>query len=203
MIVAPRSTLIVFALENEAQGHFHDLNTVFCGVGKVNAAYHLMHHLAAWQRAHGHAPELVINAGSAGSSTFAAGTLVNCTRFVQRDMDATALSCAPYATPFDGTPTILANGLRLEPHLEGTCGTADNFATNGTNGPWNVADMEGFALAKVCHHEDIPFCCLKYITDGADADSASTWEAALDHTALVLRKAIADLFGQPDLATSH
>jgi len=196
MLITPGSTLIVFALEAEAQGHFDDLPSLFCGVGKVNAAYRLTQRLATWRREHhGAAPDLVINAGSAGSSTFAAGTLVNCTRFIQRDMDATALACAPFATPFDDTPTTLCNGLRLTAHIEGVCGTGDNFATNGTNGHWNVADMEAFALAKVCHHEDIPFCCLKFITDGANTDSALTWEAALDHTALTLREAVEALVG--------
>jgi len=192
----PESTLIVFALETEAQTHFADLRTMYCGVGKINASYRLTHGLTKWTLDHGKPPALVINAGSAGSSHFPRHSVVNCTHFVQRDMDATALSFAPYATPFDDTPTVLANGLRCEPYAQGTCGTGDHFATNGTPLEWNVVDMEAFALAKVCHHEGIPFCCLKYITDGANDEAATSWEEALEAAALALRKAIDGVFTQ-------
>lgn len=190
MPLSPASLLIVFALKAEARDHFDERQTLFCGVGKINAAYALTRALAAWERTRGQKPSLVLNAGSAGSSAFKAGTLVNCTRFVQRDMDATALAFPPFATPFCDTPVILENGLRLPSLPEGTCGTGDNFATSGTNGHWNVADMESFALAKVCHHENVPFCCLKHITDGADEHSPTAWETELENTALELRKVI-------------
>ncbi len=43
--------------------------------------------------------------------------------------------------------------------------------------------MEAFALARVCVAESVRFACAKYITDGADSDSAAHWEAALDAAA--------------------
>jgi adenosylhomocysteine nucleosidase len=43
--------------------------------------------------------------------------------------------------------------------------------------------MEAFALARVCLAERVQFGCLKYVTDGADSDSAAHWEAALDAAA--------------------
>jgi len=43
--------------------------------------------------------------------------------------------------------------------------------------------MESFALARVCVTEQVPFACAKYVTDGADSDSAVHWEAALDAAA--------------------
>ncbi len=47
----------------------------------------------------------------------------------------------------------------------------------------DVVDMEAFALARVCLAENARFACVKYITDGADSDSATHWEAALDNAA--------------------
>ena len=41
--------------------------------------------------------------------------------------------------------------------------------------------MEAFALARVCLSENARFACVKYITDGADSDSTTHWEAALDN----------------------
>ena len=40
---------------------------------------------------------------------------------------------------------------------------------------YNVVDMEAYALAVVAMQEDIPFLCLKYISDGADDNAAEDW----------------------------
>jgi len=40
-----------------------------------------------------------------------------------------------------------------------------------------------FPLARVCLAENARFGCMKYVTDGADSDSATHWEAALDNAA--------------------
>ena len=187
----PANTLIVFALESETQTHWADRAVLHVGVGKVNAAYRLTKALEQWRQQHGQAPELVLNLGSAGSKEFNAGTLVNCTRFVQRDFDVTPLGHDAYHTPYDGLPTVLATGLRFAPHDEGICGTGDNFVTDAAMHAWNVVDMEAYALAKVCLFEQIPFGCLKFITDGADGHAATTWEASLNEAALRLHEACA------------
>lgn len=183
-------TLVVFAIEAEAQGRFDDLAPLYCGVGKINAAYRLTHRLANWRQLHGHYPSRVLNLGSAGSATFNAGDIVNCTRFVQRDFDATALGHELYVTPLDDVPWFIDGGLRFEAFPEGVCGTGDSFMTCGTMTRWNVVDMEAYALAKVCHIENIPFGCLKYITDGADGSAAETWENGLPAVAKSLREAV-------------
>jgi adenosylhomocysteine nucleosidase len=177
------NTLIIFALEVEAQGQFNNLNLLYSGVGKVNAAYRFTHKLAQWQHVNGSKPKLVLNLGSAGSTQFKAGTIVNCTHFIQRDFDTTALGTALYTTPYEETPVPLVNGLRFPAYPEGICGTGDNFSTNGHMPDWNVVDMEAFALAKICKLENIPFGCLKYITDGADGQAAPSWEARLSGAA--------------------
>lgn len=182
--------LTIFALEPEAQGLFDDLQPVFCGVGKVNAAYRLAVALQQYRVAQGRLPDLVLNLGSAGSGHFNRGQVVNCTRFIQRDFDVTALGCAPYTTPFDDTPALLANGQRYDGLPEGICGSGDQFVTTAGQTLWNVIDMEAFALAKICHHEQLPFASLKYITDGADGHAPTAWQDGLKHTALALRAAV-------------
>ena len=95
-------------------------------------------------------------------------------------MDVSALGFAPGVTPFDDTPAVLEfpECFRHLPHV--TCSTGDSFATDSHAVEDDVVDMEAFALARVCRAEGRPFACAKYITDGADGDSATHWEAALD-----------------------
>jgi adenosylhomocysteine nucleosidase len=180
--------LIVMALETEAQGHFDTLPTVFTGIGKVNAAYQLL------KAIHTHKPTHVVNLGSAGSSSFPSGSLVNCIRFIQRDMDARALGFEHYVTPFGAeTSPILTYGTRGGHLAEGVCGTGDSFYIGGKTEEFNVIDMEAYALAKICQHENIPFSCIKFITDGADGQAASDWSAMLSLAALNLRKCYDEL----------
>jgi adenosylhomocysteine nucleosidase len=183
--------LILFALEEEAQALFADYTVSYCGVGKLNAAYRLACALAAYQAAHDCAPPLVLNLGSAGSPRFTRGSVVNCTRFIQRDFDVTALGLPPYTTPFDAVPALLDNGMAYDGLPTGTCGSGDNFATaTPPDAAWDVVDMEAYALAKVCFLENIPFACLKYITDGADGQAATAWQDGLPATAAALLQAV-------------
>lgn len=193
MLFSSASTLLVFALKSEAQDFFKAYPTLFCGVGKVNATFHLTAGLSRWVAEKGRPPACILNLGSAGSSTFEPGQIVNCTRFIQRDMDARSLGCTSYATPFDDTPHILKNGLRLEGYPEGICGTGDSFATEGRQTDWNVVDMEAYALAKVCLFSNTPFICLKYITDGADQNAAQAWQDQLNLAAYNLKTALETL----------
>jgi adenosylhomocysteine nucleosidase len=73
------------------------------------------------------------------------------------------------------------------------CSTADSFATHRHAVDGDVVDMEAFALARVCISEHVRFACVKYVTDGADADSAAHWEAALDSAAQAFAAVYASL----------
>lgn len=108
-------TLFVFALEAEAGDVFANVNTVFTGIGKVNAAIGLSKAIAARR------PKLIVNLGSAGSQRHGKGAVVCCTRFVQRDMDVTRWAlpatrrrclisrwCWSMARPFPAWPLRLA-----------------------------------------------------------------------------------------------
>src|ERR1700730_5336962 len=167
MVELPR-TLIVVALQSETAGVFEAANipVLYCGVGKVNAAIALARELARYAL-QGQAMPLVLNFGSAGSRRHAAGTLVACHEFVQRDMDVRDLGFALGVTPYDEVPSSLS----FDPvfHLPAAiCGSGDSFATTEVEADCAVVDMEAYALAKVCWRENAKFACVKYITDGAD-----------------------------------
>ena len=82
----------------EAQGRFEalDVPVLFTGIGKVNASHRLTRALTE-ARAAGRRP-LVVNFGTAGSRRYPTGTLVECRRFVQRDMDVRGLGFAEFET---------------------------------------------------------------------------------------------------------
>lgn len=178
--------LIVFALEQESQNLFTDFDVLYTGVGKVNAAYGLMQRILHA----GPRPSLVVNLGTAGSRQHKPGSIVNCTRFVQRDMDVTALGFAPYQTPFSDDPVMLEYGQVVQNLPQGVCATGDQFDTSGKAEAFDVVDMEGFALAIVCQRLQLPFLCLKYVSDGADGAADTDWGAALERAAKALAEAL-------------
>ena len=178
--------LIVCALEQETQGqldnYFDDERQIlYTGVGKVNATLKLTQRLHS---SHLHympkMPELVINYGTAGSRKIKKGQLVDCTKFIQRDMDVTGLGFMKHQTPYESPNEMVARSTsEFNPIGKNyTCGTGDSFVENIEKGDSNidVFDMESYALAKVCYHYDISFISFKYITDNANEHSSKDWE---------------------------
>ncbi|WP_026715466.1 5'-methylthioadenosine/S-adenosylhomocysteine nucleosidase family protein [Flavobacterium daejeonense] len=170
--------LFVFALEMEAAEVFNEQNTLFVGVGKVNATYELT------KAIHQKKPDLIVNLGSAGSSAFKKGDVVCCTQFVQRDMDVSGLGYERYVTPYTNIPSVLQYGLQMEQFPLGVCGTGDNFEMGHTETKYDVVDMEAYAIATIAMKEKIPFLCLKYISDGADDNAAEDWPVLVHKAAL-------------------
>lgn len=169
--------LFVFALPEEAADMFTAHNPLFAGVGKINALYNVM------KRVHTQKPGIIVNLGSAGSATHKRDELVCCTRFVQRDMDVTALGFEKYQTPFDQQPWLLEYGLKAD-HLEETiCGSGDCFEVNHNSNAYHVVDMEAYSIAWLAKQEKIPFLCLKYISDGADGSAAQEWSVSVHNAA--------------------
>ncbi len=178
--------LIVCALEQETQGqldnYFDDERQIlYTGVGKVNATLKLTQRLHS---SHLHympkMPELVINYGTAGSRKIKKKQLVDCTKFIQRDMDVTGLGFMKHQTPYESPNEMVARSTsEFNPIGKNyTCGTGDSFVENIEKGDSNidVFDMESYALAKVCYHYDISFISFKYITDNVDEHSPRDWE---------------------------
>ena len=180
--------LIVCALEMETQGQLKPLvyadgwDVLYTGVGKVNATLRLTQKFGKYGS---HIPyNLVINYGTAGSQSwkYKKGDLVDCTRFVQRDMDVSGLGFKIGQTPFEeDIPIILQSELDsykfniLEYGKNALCSSGDSFV-DGDEQFGNIVDMEAYALAKVCYIYNIPFISFKYITDDADGDAGDDWE---------------------------
>ena len=171
--------LIVSALEVETQGQLNAYDVVYTGVGKVNATYEMTKFMESWGSEFPY--DLVINYGTAGSRKIKKKTLVDCTKFVQRDMDVTGLGFMRGETPFEKEPPLmLETKSDFNPiGRNATCGTGDCFVEDKSQYYGEVVDMEANALAKVCYLYDIPFISFKYITDGADEQAHEDWEKNL------------------------
>ena len=164
------------ALESEGQGLLEAMgyDVLYCGVGKVNAAYYLTRKLSGPVKY-----PYVLNLGSAGSPSFNKGEVVAANEFVQRDMDATPIGFVLGQTPFESAD-ITISFPKFYPELpHGVCGSGDSFLQGISPIPCQIIDMEAYALAKVCKFENINFVSVKYITDGADEGASGDWQTNL------------------------
>ena len=154
-------TVFVAALKEETPelNNFH-----YTGVGKINASIKLMELIQLYKPSH------VINYGTAGSLRREISGLVECTNFVQHDMDARGLLNFKLGeTPFDSISTITISN-------EGyTCGSGDRFVKSQLEIECDIVDMEAYALAKICNIHNISFKCYKYISDYTNDDSPNDW----------------------------
>lgn len=143
------------------------VEVIYTGVGKINTTSATLLALTSLQ------PTLVINYGTAGKITKSLRGLVEVSAVVQRDMMAMPL--APRGrTPFSPDLDRLSSG-----YGSVVCGTGDSFVTS--TDPWltenniDVVDMELFAIAHVCHRQNVPWRAFKFITDDADDNAADHW----------------------------
>ena len=163
--------LIVSALNKEIpnrwEGGLENHSILYTGVGKVNATYNLTKVLMEDIEEY----DLVINYGTAASKTHSG--LVDCTKFIQRDMDATPMGLKIGETPFDKEPSMIDFSHIKNPIGKNlTCYTGDTFETNISQYD-DVVDMESYALAKTCRNLGKDFVSYKYISDDGNADD---WE---------------------------
>jgi len=188
-----KNILIVSALEVETQGKLDDWDVIYTGVGKINATMTLVDRLTDYNYVK---PDLVINYGTAGSRKIKKKTLVDCTKFVQRDMDVTGLGFLRGETPFEQDPPVIIQPQNIDFNPIGrnaTCGTGDCFVEDKSQYYGEVVDMEAYALAKVCYNYGVPFISFKYITDGADEQAHEDWEANLADGIVEFQKKVLDL----------
>ena len=141
----------------------------YTGVGKVNAALATLKALQSFN------PDVLINFGTAGAVHPGLSGLLPIARVVQRDMNAQPL--APRGTtPFHAGPRQLDSA-----QAGWTCGTGDSFVS--AHDPWfdtagiHVVDMELFAIASACQHQGTPWRSMKFISDQANGDSPTDWQA--------------------------
>lgn len=171
--VDPRDVLVVFAMRAEAGGLFDSLPSpvLYTGVGKLNAAYRFTRRVLTAR------PRFALGFGTVGSPRFPTHTLVECTRFVQRDMDVTPVGVPHGHTPFDEIPGPIDVPRRLPDLPAAVCGSGDHFVSGHDTRDCDVVEMEAYALAKICRLEGIEFMAVKYVTDGADSGAPADWTA--------------------------
>ena len=176
--------LVVFAMNEEAAGEFNDILSpiLYTGIGKINSAWALTKQLML------NKPRLVVDFGTAGSPSIPRHTLVECTRFVQRDMDARPLGFPLGHTPLDTIPADISVKRRLPFMREATCGSADQFVSGHDLGDCDLVEMEAYALAKVCQREHAEFMAVKFITDGGDDSAHTDWAQNLPLAARSFRQ---------------
>ncbi|MDO4264964.1 MAG: 5'-methylthioadenosine/adenosylhomocysteine nucleosidase [Eubacteriales bacterium] len=157
---------------------------VQAGIGKVNAA------LCTQMIIDRYAPSAIINTGIAGSlnSSIAIGDLVLSTDAVEHDVDATTFGDPAGQVPNMDVFSFTADeGLRalakeaaaaVLPDVgchEGRVLTGDQFISSQEKKDWLVntfagdcCEMEGGAIAQVCHVNKVPFLIIRAISDSAD-----------------------------------
>ena len=171
---------LIMALEMESQGAFESKGIVplYCGIGKVNAAYAATQAISAGAK-------MILNLGTAGSHRFATHELVHVRSFVQRDFDLTPLGMPRGQIPMDKYPGALDISF-LPNKSTGICGTGDCFEVGAPKVACDLVDMEGYALAKVCALEQVPIYSVKYITDGSDENAHNDWKQNLKKSSIKL-----------------
>ena len=181
--------LVVAAMKEEISGllEAEGARVLYTGLGKINATHVLSRELGRLSVVNKN-PSLIVNFGTAGSPVFPTHSVIECTRFVQRDMDVSALGFAPGVTPFDEEPSVLEVPQVFKALPIGVCGTGDRFETAKPLVECDVVDMEAYALAKVALREKVPFVSIKYITDGSDANAHNDWSANLPRAAVAFHK---------------
>jgi len=177
--IPPVDVIVVFAMRAEAGDRFDAIGSpvLYTGIGKINSAWALTRALMIRR------PRLVLDFGTVGSPRFPPHTLVECTRFIQRDMDVSPLGLPRGTTPFDDLPAALDVPRRLPDLPEAVCGSADHFVSGHDVSDCDVVEMEAYALAKVCRREGVDFMAVKYVTDGGDASAHVDWAANLPRAA--------------------
>ncbi len=166
---------------------------VQCGIGKVNAA------ICAQTLINGFGVDRVVNTGVAGSLTdeLTINDFVVSVDAVQHDYDVTAIGFAPGEIPYTGMVAFPADEdmreraveavRRAAPTsrvLEGRVCSGDQFIATTEQRERIVstfgglcAEMEGAAIAQVCHLNGTPYVIIRAISDDSDGMTYEEFQA--------------------------
>ena len=181
-----------------------------CGVGKVFAA------ICTQTMILGFAPEVIVNAGVAGSLSqdITIGDLVIANDAVQHDMDTTALGDEiglisglnivhiPADKKVTKALSDAAAGVGLKSKT-GTIATGDCFIGSDQKKKYiadtfgaSACDMESAAVIQSCYVNKVPCSVLRAISDGGDDNSAMDYNTfakqAADNSAKVIETFVRD-----------
>ena len=166
--------LLVYAIpEEKIEINIPNAEVIYVetGMGKVNASMRLMRAICEYH------PDMVINAGSAGTLNHKVGDIIVCNRFIDRDLRKVTIDGVVSEIDFgrDARPCVFTN----RDIVWGTCNTGDSFITEGNDIEGDVIDMESYAEADVCREMGVPFFAVKYVTDIVGQNSSQEWFAKL------------------------
>ena len=198
---ATRTTANDYTYHTGTMGR-HQVTVMQCGIGKVNAAIGALTLIDTFH------PSIIINTGVAGGTGHGAsvGDVVVASAVAYHDV-----WCGPGTVPGQaaGCPLYFESPLtpgtveRIDANLRrGVVASGDIFVSRPEEVrhileviPEAVAvDMESGAIAQVCHLKNVPFVCLRVISDtpGATHDNIAQyenfWEDAPRHTFDVLHR---------------
>ena len=172
----------------------HEVVVSKSGVGKVMSALVTQHLIERWQ------PQAVIFTGLAGSlrRQIDIGDTLVARDLVQHDLESVALQLPRGQVPFSSyrflpaDPALLALATAYQPasgdlHLGRIC-TGDQFITYREMASHTYltdelagdgVEMEGASVALVCTVNRVPFLVVRTISDRADENAATNFEAFL------------------------
>lgn len=170
--------LFVAALAEESEGlEEAGAEVLHVGVGKVQAATALAHHLAT----HATGTDLVVNVGTAGAlGRQTLGEVHEVARVHQHDFDHRGLSSF-VGRPLPGGgiqlpgPSDAAARLATGDRLILEDGERDELARHA-----DLVDMEGYAVAATCRRFGMPVWLVKAVSDNADGEAAMTFHQTLE-----------------------
>jgi adenosylhomocysteine nucleosidase len=176
--ISPDKPLLVVAVRQEAQFLPADYPVLITGIGKINTTLALSAALVGGVR-----PAGLVNLGTAGALRPGLVGLHEVSRVIQHDLDTELLFRLTGETY--GAPLELrhAGGVTL---ASGDAFVADDEQA-GRLAQWaQLVDMEGYAVAAVATHLDLPVRLIKQVSDDADENSAKTWPETVSECARVL-----------------
>jgi len=161
--------IITVAVPDEISANYRDLpQIVYTGIGQIDSLLTLIDYKEV---------KAIYNIGSCVSKNQSdVGKIIKFNTFLS--------SCKSF--PHKKISNKNANDIvEIETHSE--------FVTNGNDMQCDFADMESYAQALFAKKYEIPFVCIKYVSDWAGSTSISHWEEQLPNVQKALDTVIYDI----------
>jgi futalosine hydrolase len=153
--------LVVAATERELRG-LHDVETLVCGIGPVEAAIHVTRSFGLRR------PEAVLHVGIAGARTLAPLTVVLGSESVYCDVSA-AIPVVGRAHP---DPALLERCRAAVPEAA-VLPIGTSAAVGG--GSCDVEAMEGFGVLRACALAGVPAVELRVVANSPEESDRANW----------------------------
>ena len=134
---------------------------IYTGMGKMRM-------FSAFEKWNPQGSPLVLNIGSAGSARFPIGEIVPVTSFINGGCE---LVYDRIDLPGEGC-SIFSGDYFMSTQ------TFSPEQVKALSGQYDLFDMEAYAVALYCTTHDLPFCCLKAVSDNLDG-SLKDWRGIL------------------------